>query len=334
MRSQKAFLFAAVVLIIASIANAGLSLTVNGLDATKPLEIEDKEDLIIAVAGESDVKAQDISVTCYIGKLEPLSEPNTLAKKPTSGKYLFHFTDKTGLGIVSLKTHGDLVYQLVLFYIPETNTTIAFGLDSDALAPPQPKSEPEPEQQVSASQTTSSAMDGSGIFYASGASDSNDVLDPNWYPNLNADQSVNFEDFAIFGTNWQQSGSGLDGDFDNSGTVDFNDMAILAYYWLANTTGPSPEEVFESFKTALLADDVDQALTFFTETAAESYADLLEQLRPYFQQMVNDMGEVVLISLDNNTAVYDVLREENGDTYGYPVLFGRDEMGQWKIYDF
>jgi len=50
--------------------------------------------------------------------------------------------------------------------------------------------------------------------------------------------------------------------------------------------------------------------------------------------MVNDMGELVLISLDNNTAVYDVLREENGDTYGYPVLFVRDEMGQWKISDF
>jgi len=50
--------------------------------------------------------------------------------------------------------------------------------------------------------------------------------------------------------------------------------------------------------------------------------------------MVNDMGELVPISSGANTATYDLLREENGDTYGYPVLFVRDEMGQWKISDF
>jgi len=158
--------------------------------------------------------------------------------------------------------------------------------------------------------------------------------EPNSYPNLNGDDIVNFVDFAIFAGNWQQSESELDGDFDGSGTVDFDDLAILAYYWLASTIGPSPEEVFESFKTALLADDLNAALGCFTEIAAENYDPFLEQLRPYFSQMVNDMGDLVPISSDDNTAVYDLLREENGDTYGYPVLFVRDEMGQWKIYDF
>jgi len=98
-----------IVLVMISVANADLSLTVNGLDATKPLEIKGKENLVIAVAGESDAKAQDISVTCNMGKLEPLSGPNTLAEKPTSGKYLFNFTDEIGLGVVSLKIDGDLV---------------------------------------------------------------------------------------------------------------------------------------------------------------------------------------------------------------------------------
>jgi len=158
--------------------------------------------------------------------------------------------------------------------------------------------------------------------------------EPNSYPDFNGDKIVNFANFAAFANNWQKSGGGLDGDFDNNGTVDSYDLAVIAYYWLASTIGPSPEEVFESFKTALLADDLNAALGCFTEIAAENYDPFLEQLRPYFQQMVNDMGELVLISLDNNTAVYDVLREENGDTYGYPVLFVRDEKGQWKIYDF
>ena len=103
MRNKKTVLFTAVVLIIASTANADLSLTVNGLDATKPLEIESKEDLIIAIAGESDANAQDILVTCNMGKLGLLPEPNTLAEKPTSGKYLFNFIDELGVGIVGLK---------------------------------------------------------------------------------------------------------------------------------------------------------------------------------------------------------------------------------------
>ncbi len=142
---------------------------------------------------------------------------------------------------------------------------------------------------------------------------------------------VNFIDFAIFADNWQKSGSGLAGDFDDSGDVDTNDLATLAFFWLS---GPPPLDVFESFKDALLADDVNEAVSYFAEVSAENYRLLLEQLRPYFTQMVNDMGEMVFIRFDTDMVVYDLLREENGDTYGYPVAFVRDEMGQWKIYDF
>ena len=72
-----------IVLVMISVADADLSLTLNGLDAAKtPLEIDGKDNLVIAVAGQSDAKAQNISVTCNMGKLEPLSEPNTLAENP------------------------------------------------------------------------------------------------------------------------------------------------------------------------------------------------------------------------------------------------------------
>jgi len=32
--------------------------------------------------------------------------------------------------------------------------------------------------------------------------------------------------------------------------------------------------------------------------------------------------------------VYDLLSAEEGQIYGYPVIFVMDEMGKWKIYDF
>jgi hypothetical protein len=155
--------------------------------------------------------------------------------------------------------------------------------------------------------------------------------DPDSYPDFNSDDVVNFADFAVFAENWQDTGSGLDGDFDDNGIVDDNDLETFCFFW---TNGPHPLAVFDEFKVALLADDVNDALTCFTEISAEGYEPLLEQLRPYFTQMVNDMGDMVFVRFDSDMAVYDLLREEEGQLYGYPVIFARDEAGQWKISSF
>jgi hypothetical protein len=314
-----------------SITNAELTLTINGLDATKPLEIKGKDNLVIAIPGQSDAKAQDISVTCNMGKLESLTKPSKPAKEPALGKYLFTFTNESEVSTISLNVGKEIAYQLILFHIPETNTVIAFGVDKEALAPPQPKSEPEPEQQIFTSQTAEPQKSYHASMSSGGTTEIESFPEPNSYPDLNGDKIVNFVDFAMFAENWQKSGTGLDGDFDKSGMVDFNDLATFAYFWL---NGPHPLSVFELFKAALLADDVNEAVSYFAQISAESYRSLLEQLQPYFTQMVNDMGELIFIRFDTDMVVYDLLREESGRTYGYPVIFVRDEMGQWKIYDF
>ncbi|MBN1763801.1 MAG: hypothetical protein JW860_00965, partial [Sedimentisphaerales bacterium] len=87
-------------------------------------------------------------------------------------------------------------------------------------------------------------------------SDCNEILDPVLYPNLNNDEMVDFEDFAILASNWMRSGELLDGDINKNNVVDANDLTILSYYWLASACGPAPEEVFASFKTALSQGDV------------------------------------------------------------------------------
>ncbi|MBA7663607.1 hypothetical protein ES703_71652 [subsurface metagenome] len=186
-------------------------------------------------------------------------------------------------------------------------------------------------EQIPTSKTAEPEKSYLASMSAGGTSGIDSFPEPNSYPDLNSDDIVNFVDFAIFAENWQQSGSGLDGDFDNSGTVDTNDLTTFAFFWL---NGPHPLDVFESFKNALLADDVNEAVTFFTEISTENYRPFLEQLSPYFTQMVNDMGELIFIRFDNDMVVYDLLRQEDGQTYGYPVIFIRNEMGQWKIYDF
>jgi len=129
-----------------SIANADLVLTVNGLDTSKPIEVEGHDDIIIGVVGQTDEQKEGYSVTCEMGgKLEPLPEPNTLAEKPKEGDYLFTFEDEElGMAIVNLTVGDVLDYQLILFNVPDANTVI-FGIDSDAIEIPEPEPETEAE---------------------------------------------------------------------------------------------------------------------------------------------------------------------------------------------
>lgn len=152
------------------------------------------------------------------------------------------------------------------------------------------------------------------------------------YPNLSGDANfINFADFAILADNWLKTGSGLAGDFDNSEQVNFKDLKILCNYWLE---GPHPEDIFEYFKAALAIGDVNEALTYVAEISREQYRIFFEELEAYLPQMVSDMGELIPIERNEEMAYYDLLREEDGEIYAYPLTFVREEDGNWKIYDF
>jgi len=45
------------------------------------------------------------------------------------------------------------------------------------------------------------------------------------------------------------------------------------------------------------------------------------------------MKDMVPVSMNEELATYDLIREESGDVYGYPVKFIKDSKGQWKIND-
>lgn len=60
----------------------------------------------------------------------------------------------------------------------------------------------------------------------------------------------------------------------------------------------------------------------------------MQTLAPQFDQMVSDMKDMVSVSMNKELATYDLIREESGEVYGYPVVFVKDSNGQWKISDF
>ena len=149
---------------------------------------------------------------------------------------------------------------------------------------------------------------------------------------MDDDGIIAFEDFTKLAENWLLSGTGLIGDFDKSNSVDCNDLSIFADCWLK---GSRPESIWEQFKQALRNDDLDMALTFIADSAKEQYIDALTQLRPYFQNMVAGMGDLVLISIDADRAKYEMRHDEGGGVVSsFPVYFSKNEKGEWKIYCF
>jgi len=149
---------------------------------------------------------------------------------------------------------------------------------------------------------------------------------------LDSDGIIAFEDMAKLAQNWLETGEGFAGDFDDSNSVDYDDLYVLAECWLK---GSRPLYIWEQFKAALWNDDLDRALTFIADSVLEQYTDALTQLRPYFQDMVAGMGELILISKDADTAKYEMLHDEGGGVIScFPVYFSKDETGSWKIYCF
>jgi len=349
MSKPRAFLLGIMVLTSVSIAEADLILTLNGVDTSdSPLIIWDVQELLIAVEGSTATGPNDVSLAAVGGVLEALGDPNN--------HYSFAFDANSSEATISLIAEVDMVidgnsvspgttvYELCLFYNCEQNILGGGGIGLDELIWSEPEEglaalEGGPAKDDAAQSL--SKEPGAALQTAEAGRSSappaertieiNGFPDPNSYPDFNGDEIVNFIDFARFADNWHESGGGLDGDFDDSGTVDANDLASFAYFWL---NGPHPLDVFESFKTALLTDDVNEATSFFAEVSAEGYHLLLGELRPHFIQMVNEMGEMVFMSFDTDMVLYDLLREEDGRMYGYPVSFVRDEMGQWRMYDF
>jgi len=154
--------------------------------------------------------------------------------------------------------------------------------------------------------------------------------EPNSYPDFNSDKIVNLVDFAVFAGNWRKSGSGLKGDFDKSGTVDTNDLATFAYFWL---NGPHPINIFASFKTALADGDVNEALTYIAEISREKYAQIFQIIEPNLADYVAGMGRMIFDRQRNGEVKYEMLHQDGPQTLSFPVFFIRDENGNWRIFN-
>jgi hypothetical protein len=148
---------------------------------------------------------------------------------------------------------------------------------------------------------------------------------------LNKDGIIAFEDLAVFAQNWLQAGTGLTGDLDDSNLVDYADLAVMADCWLK---GNRPEGIWEQFKAALAAGDVDKALTFISEIARSKYASIFQIIGPSLPDYAAGMGDLIFDSQEEGKIKYEMRHQVGSETYLFPVIFIKDEDGSWKIYIF
>lgn len=346
MLRRRRYLLAVLAGIVVSIANGAPELRINGLGGAVPLKVQGKEKLIISVSAASDVNEKCLSVICEDrGKLEPVNGPSVL-EDDAAKAYRFVFDDDWELGQVMLVADkglvidgisvsaGTRIYKLLLCYSSQAETTSVIGIDFEALSWVAPeteaKSEPQAEQQILVSQDDEPEKDYFAGAFGGRTVELASFPEPNFYPNLNGDDIVNFADFAVFADNWQKSGAGLDGDFDDSGAVDINDMEIFAYFWL---NGSHPVEVFGLFKAALAVGDTNEALIYVAEISREKYDEIFQIIEPYLSDYAAGMGELTYDRHSYGEVKYEMLHQDGGETYSFPVFFIRDEDGNWRIFN-
>jgi len=101
--------------------------------------------------------------------------------------------------------------------------------------------------------------------------------------------------------------------------------------WL---NGPHPENVFESFKTALAVADCNEALTFVAGISRDKYAEIFRIFEPHLTDYASGMGELTFERQRNGEVMYEIRHQDGGQTLLFPIFFIREEDGNWRLFNF
>jgi hypothetical protein len=84
-------------------------------------------------------------------------------------------------------------------------------------------------------------------------------------------------------------------------------------------------------KAALRAGDIAAAGRFMHSEKRGTYETMWKQLPPaQLTGLDQIMTTIRLVRVDFASAEYEMLRQENGETFSYPVRFGTDRDGLWR----
>ena len=88
-------------------------------------------------------------------------------------------------------------------------------------------------------------------------------------------------------------------------------------------------------KGELVSGDINNALGFFLKSSQERYREGLEVLKSQMGTIFGRPEELLLEDVVDGVATYEnIVTEDDGITYSYPVIFILDEDGLWRIKSF
>lgn len=95
---------------------------------------------------------------------------------------------------------------------------------------------------------------------------------------------------------------------------------------------------WNNMKAAMIADDVEKAVSYFTEGQQETFRDIYTKALPQLPQIAAEMQEIEMIYQKNDTAEYrlkkDIVWKGNPTTVTFYVYFQKDSDGIWRIRDY
>ncbi len=89
--------------------------------------------------------------------------------------------------------------------------------------------------------------------------------------------------------------------------------------------------IWSDIKIALANDNIAAALNGISENAKATYQSNFELLRDYLPQIAQDMGDITLKRMEENTAEMELLMTQDGVLRSYYLEFKRAEDGSWKL---
>ena len=105
-------------------------------------------------------------------------------------------------------------------------------------------------------------------------------------------------------------------------------------------SGPvGPEEILKKFVSAMVRQDIETALSYFSLRQREEYRRMFESLKANgndLSRMFSDATMACPKDIPDNSPYLEceALRDENGKTFSYPVAMVKDFDGKWRIERF
>lgn len=93
--------------------------------------------------------------------------------------------------------------------------------------------------------------------------------------------------------------------------------------------------IFWKMTDALKNNDIDKALSYFSDYSKDKHRKMFKVLSPEaIQEVIRDTKEITFTTIRGDSVHYEIITTHNGEKFLYPLDFVQDLDGKWKILNY